>query len=66
MVDILAFIYRENFSQSKNMSVVQTVDPVINSFTDTPANKVQSLITEEGNLNLKLRVFGTGGGCSGF
>ena len=48
------------------MSVVQSVEPVIMSFTDTAANKVQSLITEEGNANLKLRVFVTGGGCSGF
>ncbi len=48
------------------MSVVQSVEPVIMSFTDNAAKKVQSLITEEGNANLKLRVFVTGGGCSGF
>lgn len=36
------------------------------SFTDSAANKVHSLIEEEGNANLKLRVFVTGGGCSGF
>lgn len=36
------------------------------SFTDNAANKVQSLIAEEGNDKLKLRVFVTGGGCSGF
>jgi iron-sulfur cluster insertion protein len=30
------------------------------------ANKVKSLIEEEGNPELKLRVFVTGGGCSGF
>lgn len=36
------------------------------SFTDNAANKVQSLIAEEGNVSLKLRVFVTGGGCSGF
>jgi len=36
------------------------------SFTDNAAAKVHSLITEEGNDNLKLRVFVTGGGCSGF
>ena len=35
-------------------------------FTDNAANKVQSLIDEEGNDQLKLRVFITGGGCSGF
>ena len=29
-------------------------------------NKVKELIEEEGNYDLKLRVFITGGGCSGF
>ena len=48
------------------MSVVQSQEPVIMSFTDNAASKVQSLIAEEGNDNLKLRVFVTGGGCSGF
>ena len=35
-------------------------------FTDSAASKVQQLIEEEGNPELKLRVFVTGGGCSGF
>ncbi|MDR3410319.1 MAG: iron-sulfur cluster insertion protein ErpA [Formivibrio sp.] len=35
-------------------------------FTDAAAAKVQDLIQEEGNPALKLRVFVTGGGCSGF
>ena len=35
-------------------------------FTDSAANKVKQLIDEEGNAELKLRVFVTGGGCSGF
>ncbi len=35
-------------------------------FTDSAANKVKELIEEEGNPALKLRVFVTGGGCSGF
>jgi iron-sulfur cluster insertion protein len=35
-------------------------------FTDAAARKVQELIAEEGNLALKLRVYITGGGCSGF
>ena len=35
-------------------------------FTDSAANKVKELIEEEGNPGLKLRVFVTGGGCSGF
>ncbi|OGT17478.1 MAG: iron-sulfur cluster insertion protein ErpA [Gallionellales bacterium RIFOXYB12_FULL_54_9] len=35
-------------------------------FTDSAANKVKQLIEEEGNNDLKLRVFVSGGGCSGF
>src|SRR5476651_1247849 len=35
-------------------------------FTDAAATKVKTLIEEEGNADLKLRVFVTGGGCSGF
>ncbi len=35
-------------------------------FTDAAASKVKSLIEEENNNNLKLRVFISGGGCSGF
>ena len=40
--------------------------PVPLVFTDSAANKVKQLIEEEGNPDLKLRVFVTGGGCSGF
>ena len=39
-------------------------DPLV--FTDAAARKVKSLIDEEENPNLNLRVFITGGGCSGF
>lgn len=39
-------------------------DPII--FTDNAADKVKSILVEEGNLNMKLRVYVTGGGCSGF
>ncbi len=35
-------------------------------FTDAAAGKVKQLIIEEKNDNLKLRVFVSGGGCSGF
>jgi iron-sulfur cluster insertion protein len=35
-------------------------------FTDSAASKVRELIEEEGNPDLKLRVFVTGGGCAGF
>jgi iron-sulfur cluster insertion protein len=40
--------------------------PIPLIFTDSAANKVKELILEEGNPELKLRVFVTGGGCSGF
>ncbi|MDH5231795.1 MAG: iron-sulfur cluster insertion protein ErpA [Gammaproteobacteria bacterium] len=39
-------------------------DPLV--FTDAAASKVKSLIDEEGNDSLMLRVFVSGGGCSGF
>jgi len=35
-------------------------------FTDKAASKVKNLIADEENPNLKLRVYITGGGCSGF
>jgi iron-sulfur cluster insertion protein len=35
-------------------------------FTDSASTKVKQLIDEEGNPQLKLRVFVSGGGCSGF
>ncbi len=36
------------------------------TFTPAAAKKVGGMIEEEGNLNLKLRVYIQGGGCSGF
>ena len=45
-------------------AVAEMPMPVV--FTDNAANKVKELITEEGNAELKLRVFVSGGGCSGF
>jgi len=45
-------------------AVTEIPDPLF--FTDSAANKVKQLIDEEGNPDLKLRVFVTGGGCSGF
>jgi iron-sulfur cluster insertion protein len=43
---------------------VEMPDPLI--FSDAAAAKVKELIDEEGNPDLKLRVFVQGGGCSGF
>lgn len=45
-------------------AVAEISTPIL--FTDGAANKVKELIDEEGNPALKLRVFVTGGGCSGF
>ncbi len=41
------------------------MQPLIN-FTVSAADKVADLIAEENNPNLHLRVYITGGGCSGF
>jgi len=46
------------------IDTVATDSPLI--FTEAAATKVKELIDEENNPNLKLRVFVSGGGCSGF
>ncbi len=49
------------------MSAIEIAPPAPSLiFTDAAANKVKQLIDEEQNDNLKLRVFVSGGGCSGF
>jgi len=48
------------------MSEPQWADDAPLVFTDAAARKVAELIEEEGNDELKLRVFISGGGCSGF
>ena len=48
---------------------IQTTDEAMPApliFTDSAADKVKQLVDEEGNPELKLRVFVQGGGCSGF
>ncbi len=47
------------------MSEVETEESTI-IFTDSAVAKVAGLIAEENNEALKLRVFISGGGCSGF
>src|SRR6476660_1850536 len=47
-----------------NAVTEQMPDPLV--FSDSAADKVRQLIEEEGNPELKLRVFVQGGGCSGF
>jgi iron-sulfur cluster insertion protein len=46
------------------MSASVSEQPLL--FTDRAADKVRQLISEENNPDLKLRVFISGGGCSGF
>ena len=48
------------------MSVVQQQMATPLFFSDSAVDKVRELIAEEENPDLKLRVFVTGGGCSGF
>ena len=45
-------------------AMTEIPSPII--FTDSAASKVSELIAEEGTPDLKLRVFVSGGGCSGF
>ena len=45
---------------------VESFTPTAIQFSQGAASKVKSLVDEEGNSRLKLRVFVTGGGCSGF
>ena len=45
---------------------VETANTAALIFTDAAARKVKQLLEEEANPALKLRVFVSGGGCSGF
>ena len=47
-----------------DMEWAQDSPPLV--FTDAAADKVGKLIEQEGNAELKLRVYISGGGCSGF
>lgn len=49
---------------TEEKTVTEMPAPIV--FTDSAADKVAQLIEEEGNPDLKLRVFVQGGGCSGF
>ena len=48
------------------MSVAETFDPSSINLSARAVQKVRNLLAEEENDQLKLRVFITGGGCSGF
>ena len=51
-------------TSSVDLTNYETSDLLV--FTEAAANKVKNLIEEENNDELKLRVFVSGGGCSGF
>jgi len=53
-----------NTAVEQSSTLAEPPIPLI--FTDSAAAKVADLIAEEGNTDLKLRVFVQGGGCSGF
>ena len=51
---------------SESLAAESAPIPALLEFTPQAAAKVSELIQEEGNLALKLRLYVTGGGCSGF
>ena len=48
------------------MSVAESFTPTNINLSASAVRKVRELVSEEENEDLKLRVFITGGGCSGF
>lgn len=48
------------------MAVAESFNPTGINLTARAIDKVRELVSEEENANLKLRVYITGGGCSGF
>jgi hypothetical protein len=62
-------VFNQEFIHDRNAECIAEeldVMPSPINFTDSAAEKVAQLIEEEGNPDLKLRVFVQGGGCSGF
>ena len=51
---------------SQDITTTAGAAPVGITLTDAAARKVQELVLGEGNPDLKLRVYISGGGCSGF
>ncbi len=56
----------KNVSESTQVDLTNYENSDLLVFTEAAANKVKTLIEEEKNDSLKLRVFVSGGGCSGF
>ena len=62
---ILVAMSQSHAPQSSGTTTYQQLDaPLV--FTSAAAHKVAELIAEEANPALKLRVYISGGGCSGF
>jgi iron-sulfur cluster insertion protein len=53
-------------SQETPMSVAESFNPASINLSARAVRKVRELVAEEENQALKLRVYITGGGCSGF
>ena len=53
-------------SESTQVDVTNYDNADLLVFTEAAADKVKTLIEEEKNDSLKLRVYVSGGGCSGF
>jgi len=51
--------------QTVTEQITESIPDPLN-FTDSAVSKVRELIDDEGNEKLMLRVFISGGGCSGF
>ena len=56
----------KDVSESTQVDLTNYENSDLLVFTEAAANKVKTLIEEEKNDSLKLRVFVSGGGCSGF
>jgi iron-sulfur cluster insertion protein len=60
-------MYKSGMARGSNpMNDTATAVTTDITFSDAAASKVRRLISEENNPNLKLRIFISGGGCSGF
>lgn len=55
-------------SDTDTIETTELADPALAPiiFTTNAAGKVSEMLIEEGDASLKLRVYVTGGGCSGF
>jgi iron-sulfur cluster insertion protein len=69
ILDVFAVVFTTQPQETVMSAVAENIQTEMPSpilFTDSAAAKVADLIAEEGNPDLKLRVFVQGGGCSGF